>query len=268
MLRYEPLLLDRARVRVPGLEVLRFSVHRHLPEHNSLDPHHHPWSQAIVYLAGSGTQSVGATKATIQPGSVVVLPPWQAHGFRRRQNRPPLSVLIDFRLQGVRRLRPVVATLTRAELAQLQQAVTQLQHLQRAAPDALKTEGSIHVLQVLITVLRSAGWMPRVPAETRTRSLLSPGLVDALNAPTLAEAIRRSGYHRDHLNRLMKAETGLTLGQYRSQRRLATAEKLLREGLRVGQVAERVGLPDAGYFARWFRRQTGQSPSDWSRTAP
>jgi len=267
MRRYQPLLLDRTRVRIPGLEVLRFAVHRHLSEHASLEPHHHPWSQAIVYLAGAGTQLIGSRSVEIHPGSIVAVPPWQWHGFRRHANRPPLSVLIDFRLRGVRRLPPVVAMLTRAELAQLQQAVTQLQHLQLHAPDALKTEGSVYVLQALIAVLRAAGWIARVPPVVATprRSILSPRLVDALAAPTLAEAISHSGYHRDHLNRLMKAETGLTLGQYRDQQRLVRAEKLLREGLRVGQVAERVGLPDAGYFARWFRRQTGRTPTGWLR---
>jgi AraC family L-rhamnose operon transcriptional activator RhaR len=266
MRRFHPVLIDRAHVRVPGLHVLRFAVHRHLAEHATVERHRHAWSQAIVYLAGSGRQLIGASATPIQAGSVVVVPAQQLHGFRRHANRPPLSVLIDFRLKGVRHRRPVVATLTGAELTQVQQAVRQLQQLQRDAGEALKWEGAVPVLQVLLTVLRAAGWAERLPLPAPSGPSISRRLVDALNAPTLAEAIRQSGYHRDHLNRLMKAETGLTLGQFRTQQRLGTAQKLLRQGYRVGRVAEAVGLPDAGYFARWFRRQTGQTPSAWRRT--
>jgi AraC family L-rhamnose operon transcriptional activator RhaR len=77
--------------------------------------------------------------------------------------------------------------------------------------------------------------------------------------------VQRSGYQRDHLNRLVKRETGLTLGQLRMQRRLARAKELLAQGIRVADVAEAVGVLDQNYFARWFRRQTGQPPSRWSR---
>jgi AraC family transcriptional activator of pobA len=84
-------------------------------------------------------------------------------------------------------------------------------------------------------------------------------------AMPLREVIRRSGYQRDHLNSLIKRESGITLGQYRSQRRLALAKRLLTEQVRVSAVAAAVGLPDQSYFARWFRKQTGQQPSTWGR---
>ena len=79
----------------------------------------------------------------------------------------------------------------------------------------------------------------------------------------LAESIRRSGYQRDHLNRLVKKETGLTLGQYRAQLRLAKAKELLDGGAKIAPTGAAIGLADQGYFARWFRRQTGQTPSAW-----
>jgi AraC family L-rhamnose operon transcriptional activator RhaR len=35
--------------------------------------------------------------------------------------------------------------------------------------------------------------------------------------------------------------------------------------MQVASAAEAVGMLDQSYFARWFRRQTGQPPSRWSR---
>jgi AraC family L-rhamnose operon transcriptional activator RhaR len=85
-----------------------------------------------------------------------------------------------------------------------------------------------------------------------------------LHSP-LSEFIRKSGYQRDYLNRLVKKEVGLTLGQYRTQQRLLLAKRLLTQGVRVAEVSTAVGLLDQSYFARWFRKQTGQPPLVWNR---
>ena len=71
------------------------------------------------------------------------------------------------------------------------------------------------------------------------------------------------GYQRDHLNRILKRESGLTLGQHRAQVRLGEAKRLLGKQLAIGEVGSRVGFDDQNYFARWFRAQTGLSPSSW-----
>ncbi|HVU35968.1 MAG TPA: AraC family transcriptional regulator [Opitutaceae bacterium] len=267
MRRFRSLLIDRANVRVAGLQVLRFSVHRHLAEHASVMAHRHAWSQAIIYLAGAGIQTIGSAKAQVEPGSLVLLAPGQPHAFVRRHHRPPMSVLIDFRLRGARRHRSTVSVLNRSEIAQVRQLLSQLMKLQAEAGPALKWEGAIPVLQVLLLALRAAGWIERTPVPAASSSpALAALLSSLLQRPSLADAIAESGYHRDHLNRLVKQQTGLTLGQYRAHLRLTRAKAMLAEGVQVAAAATAVGLPDQGYFSRWFRRQTGQSPSRWRQT--
>lgn len=267
MQRFRSLLIDRADLRVPGLHVLRFAVHRHLTEHASVAAHRHPWSQVIIYLDGAGVQTIGAAKAQIEPGSLVLLAPGQPHAFVRRQHRPPLSVLIDFRLRGARRHRSGVSVLQRAELAQIRQLVSHLLRLQGEAGPALKWEGAIPVLEMLLLALRAGGWIERTPSPAVVGSpALSDLLAGLLQRPSLRHAIAESGYQRDHLNRLVKKQTGLTLGQYRAHLRLARAKALLEQGHQVAAAAAAVGLPDQSYFSRWFRRQTGQSPSRWRQS--
>jgi AraC family L-rhamnose operon transcriptional activator RhaR len=86
--------------------------------------------------------------------------------------------------------------------------------------------------------------------------------------PAPAELARRIGLQKDHLNRLVRRSTGLTLGQWRARRMLAASEKeLAREGT-IAEAALRLGFPDANYFSRWFRRQTGMTPSSWRERLP
>jgi AraC family transcriptional activator of pobA len=267
MLRFRSLLIDRVDLRLPGLGIFALAVHRHLPELNSIGLHRHGSDQALLYLSGGGWQALGRDRVAVAAGSIVAIPAGIWHGFERAEGRAPLCLAIDFRLRDGRRHLPGVSLLHRSELAQLRQSVADLRRHEMAPNGSLRCEGSALVLQILIGLLRSAGWLRRetpAPARPRRRPILALIAGADLTAP-LAETVQRSGYHRDYLNTLVKRETGLTLGQHRAQRRLALAKRMLGEGVRVSEIALAAGLPDQSYFARWFRGQTGQAPTRWLR---
>jgi AraC-like DNA-binding protein len=60
----------------------------------------------------------------------------------------------------------------------------------------------------------------------------------------------------------------MTLGQLRAKILLARAEAILKGTATVGTIAGELGFTDANYFARWFRKQTGKSPTQWRRSIP
>lgn len=266
MLRFRSLLIDKVDVRLPGLHVRTFALHRHLQEHASVELHRHAWSQALLYLSGNGRQKIGEGEARVSPGTLVLLPPGVLHAFLRTQGPAPLCVMIDFQLKGARALAPILCSLNRSDLARMRE---QLGLLTAGPPGkgALRWEAAIAVLQALTLALRAGGWVKQISPRAKTGP--GPAIQELLNqllqVASLSEVIRRSGYQRDHLNRLVKRETGLTLGQYRAQQRLAKSKELLSQGMQVAGVATAVGLPDQSYFARWFRNQTGKPPSAWVR---
>lgn len=264
--RFRSLLIDKVGVRMPGLRVMRFALHRHMVEHASVGQHRHAWCQVLFYLDGQGVQEMRGTRARIEPGTLVVLPPGAPHAFHREKARPPLCLMVDFKMAGARKQKVEVCGLARSELADVRRHLAHLMSLYEGAGKEFRWECVPVMLQLLIMFLRAAGWIARLrPAHgderggAAVRQLL--GKMD-MNAP-LAQTVRQSGYQRDYLNRLVKRETGLTLGQYRAQQRLARAKELLAQGMRVADVAADAGLPDQSYFARWFRKQTGRTPSAW-----
>jgi AraC family L-rhamnose operon transcriptional activator RhaR len=202
-------------------------------------------------------------EARVELGTLVVLPPGTAHGFERTTGRALLCLMPDFRLQGAPGRLAVVCSLNRSEVAQVRQQLAQLLRLQAGVGAALRWESAAVVWHLLITLLRTAGWLERVPPSpggSPGRGLQQLLAKIELSSP-LRRTLQQSGYQRDHLNRLIKKETALTPGQFRAQRRPANAKELLAQDLQVATVAAAVGLPDPSYFARWFRRQTGQKPS-------
>ncbi len=246
---------------------MKLAVHSHLPERDYVEQHTHTSSQALLYLSGEGWQSLSRTRARVEPGTLVMVSPGILHSFSRLGGKIPQCVVIDFRYRHPGRRRTVVSSLSRSELAQVRQSISALSRMQTESQSAMHSAGAALVLQIMVTLLRSAGWLPReIPRALGGAGRAISDLLAKLDpAMPLREVIRRSGYQRDHLNSLIKRESGITLGQYRSQRRLALAKRLLTEQVRVSAVAAAVGLPDQSYFARWFRKQTGQQPSTWGR---
>lgn len=76
------------------------------------------------------------------------------------------------------------------------------------------------------------------------------------------------GYNRAYLSRIFKQETGLSPVTYLLKLRIEKSRQLLRERpeLSVEQVAASVGLTDALYFSRQFKRFCAQSPTAYRIT--
>ncbi len=83
---------------------------------------------------------------------------------------------------------------------------------------------------------------------------------------TLDEIARNAYVSPCHISRMFVREMGVSWVCYLWQLRIREAIKLLKEtNLPVGDVSERVGIADAHYFAKYFKKQTGVSPSDYRK---
>ncbi|WP_245851118.1 AraC family transcriptional regulator [Paenibacillus herberti] len=92
--------------------------------------------------------------------------------------------------------------------------------------------------------------------------LLETQYAEPITMEGLAEAL---GYSRAYLSRVFKRQIGVTPVSYLLRLRIDKGRLMLRERrtLTVEQVASSVGLQDALYFSRQFRRFYGESPSEY-----
>jgi len=161
MRRFKSLLINSVDLRMPGLRVRTLAAHRHLPELSSVDPHRHLYSQAILYLSGRGLQTLGGGTFAVSVGTLVLAPEGILHSFRRADGRAPLCLLIDFQIDPGPSRRPVVSGLSRSELASLRQELASLIRMREESEANLRCEAGAAVLQILVSLLRAAGWLAR-----------------------------------------------------------------------------------------------------------
>jgi len=81
---------------------------------------------------------------------------------------------------------------------------------------------------------------------------------------SLRDVAKAVGMTPGHLTTVVRRRTGRTVVDWITERRMNQARQLLATtDLPVGEIARRVGVPDAGYFARLFRHGNGMTARDW-----
>jgi len=81
---------------------------------------------------------------------------------------------------------------------------------------------------------------------------------------SLRDVAHEVGMTPGHLTTVVRRRTGRTVQEWIIDRRMAESRRLLADtDLPIQEVARRVGIADAGYFSRLFRRTHGTSPRVW-----
>lgn len=96
---------------------------------------------------------------------------------------------------------------------------------------------------------------------TKVKEAVADQLADEnLSIEIIAEQVNMS---RSNFYRKVKALTGISPNDYLKMARLQRAAELIREGLPISEVAERVGFTSSSYFAKCFKTQFGVLPKDY-----
>lgn len=259
---FQPLLLEDLEIRLPGMHLRRLALHRHMPRVEKVGRHRHSFHQLLLYLRGRGVQRVGAEAHPVQRGTLVPVRRGEAHSFVKERRVQPVCLVIDIE-GGLGSGWHSPVEIRSDAMSRIEGDLHRLARL-RKRRDRAPVATAAAVLDLLAVMEEAAAGRAAAgfrPHTERVRRRIAGGDLGELSPAVVAAGL---GVSLDHLNRQLRAESGLTVGQLLAGARLERARHLLRHSeLPVGAVAADVGYPDQNYFARWFRRQTGQSPSRW-----
>ena len=253
MLAWSPLLVQKIEIHALGFVLRKLQLNRHREAEVAL--HRHAYHQLILYLAGEGVQVLRDKRVDARAGDLFIIPPGVDHGFAMAGNSRPLCLVLEYES------RPGTRVLHR-HLPQ--QSLNELHSLLARVP----TKGRL-ALSDYPAVLSVVARLLEPPRAEETPPLAAPSpLVSRVReslrgAKPFSEIARETGYVRDALSRRLKREHGLSLRGLRDQERLTAAQTALRENTGVAVAAAKAGFDDPNYFARWFRKQTGLTPSAW-----
>ena len=104
-----------------------------------------------------------------------------------------------------------------------------------------------------------------LPASGSLRTIARALSQDPGSRATMASWARQVAMSERSLARLIKAETGLTFGQWRKQWQIIVALQSLAEGQSVQRTAEALGYESVSSFISMFRKTLGTSPARYLR---
>jgi AraC-like DNA-binding protein len=121
-------------------------------------------------------------------------------------------------------------------------------------------------LRLILDELRTLTVLPLhlpKPSERRLRKICEHLEKEPDDQTTLDVWAKRVEVAAKTIQRAFVRETGMTFGQWRQQLRLLRALELLATGEKVVDVALQLGYDSPSAFATMFKRQFGQTPSQF-----
>ncbi|NVB42291.1 helix-turn-helix transcriptional regulator [Pseudenhygromyxa sp. WMMC2535] len=164
--------------------------------------------------------------------------------------------------RGLLKLRPSPARLERV----LELVHTLDRELSEPEWGALSAAQAVLVLLLIELFRHMQAHAPQAPltASPTVRATLAHierHCTESLTIDAIASAVKRSP---SHLSRLVRKETGLTIGEWLREHRMVEARRrLLGTPASVETIAREVGYADVTHFIRVFRREHGQTPHAW-----
>lgn len=265
-----PLIIQKLNLAMPGTTIHQVRIHRHLPESKTFRSHRHRFFQMIVYLGGGGHQSIAQTVYPVRAGSLFWIPQKTEHSFRELGSRRPLCLILDLEMESKELQKVQYQMLSPDRLHRLKGLLAQLSRIyQKGLPfEAFKINAIVFELLYLLLCSSHQQAEIRVQEEgglvKSVRQRIRSGRYGEYSLKRMAKEL---GYHQDYLNRLLKERCGLTFGQLESQEFLSLSRGLLMKERKISVISEKLGFPDQNYFARWFRKQSGISPSQWLKNS-
>lgn len=236
-------------------------------------PHRHSFTQIVFVQAGSGAILADFTRSDLAPGDIHVLAPGQVHAWADLSGLEATAAMFSER--ALDRVGPLPDSIRElllfgaASIATSEPARGRIRTLLRALGEAGSIESGRHLVLALLwecTHARRAlpagvggGGSSPLAHEFMRLAMHEPRAERTVAACAAALAVT-PGYLAEHLAQQVGASPGQLL-------RVALAREAQRQlsgtELSVSQIADNLGFSAASYFARFFRREVGCSPSEY-----
>lgn len=241
--------------------------------------HYHTFHKLIILLAGQADYAIEGERYRLQPGDLVLVGRGSIHRPELTEGafyeRMILYISLEF-LDSFRRedcqldrcfrqaqedFRYVYRTGSGDRLKEL---LLQLEQAQREGGFGADLLSRAIFLQLMVELNRATEGQRSIPAAAGDGKVvallqyLNLHLTENLSIDDLANRFYISKYH---MMRRFKEETGYTIHNYVSEKRLLLAQQLLSQGRSLTDACYESGYQDYSTFSRAYKKRFGHSPS-------
>ena len=262
---FQPVYLKDLRISIPEISIIRLAHQRHSPKSDRVTNHQHKHSQILLYLRGHGFQKTSRKQIEVHRGSLLYFPPNTEHGFGKSQKMSPLSLVVDFNEAKIMSKTVINRSVSLKLLSEIENAINRLvMNSDLKKEQSAQSAGMIlQIFGLLYENLQSKEFNSQkiYPYTAKIRRLLSDQPIIVRFPREVAQLLKED---LSSINRKLRNESGMKLGNLIDEDRLNKCQQELQNSYtRISEIGWKCGFQDPNYFARWFRKKTGQTPSHW-----
>lgn len=254
---------------------------------SSVGKHSHAYTEVYLFCEGDVDMEVRGRCRPLKPGDVLVLPPGTEHRaivrsgetpYRRfvfwlsesfcetlRAEAPEYLYLFDRAREKKDYVHPMDPLEFNSLRSQLFTLLEEL-HTDRFGRDA---QIALHVRTLLLSLSRTVWQQTKRQAKRKTRSsyqLITDYISENLSGDLSLDALSRELYlNKYHIAHLFGENTGLSVHQYITKKRLAACVDAIQGGQHINDVYHQFGFLNYSSFYRAFLKEYGCSPSVYLR---
>ena len=232
--------------------------------------HIHDAVEIVYVLQGSSTVLLENHQLPLHTGDLFISFPYQVHGYENSRDFLGYVAIITTQtipvFQSILQQNHPATPILHPEGADAEQLCTLLKMMwndRKTVSPTLFPGYSQVLLSKLLTIV------PLVPTHQE------PGVLQAVlqyidlhhtEVLTREEIAKAVGYSPSHISHIFTEAMGISLRDYITRLRMNDAKKLLRQtDLPIGQIAMSLGFPSIRSFNRFFRQETGTTPTDFRK---
>ncbi len=263
-----------------------------IDDQEEMSLHSHNFWELVIILAGAGEHETQHGTWTIRMGDVFVIRPGEAHAYHDTNDLRLVNILFDKEalglpifdmadLDGFHALFLVEPGMRRhrgrePRLKIQGETLHEVEHVAWQLREVLIHQETGYQAMAFALLIRLICLVSQACSNMRQgregQRLLRLGRIFShidrhlATSITLADLCRLGHMSESTLLRAFRAAVGMTPIQYVNYRRIQRAAEMLQQTDRaIETIAEQVGISDANYFSRLFRRYFKCSPSAYRR---
>ena len=197
--------------------------------------------------------------------SIALFSTGNTHGFIKSMKSPPSSMVINFKENEPTKWKANNKILSPIKLSEIENILNQMiQSVDLEKNSNISSASKIlQIFSLLFNELEDTKNKNRkvYPVTEKVRRLLRELPIVPKSPGEIAKLVKED---LSSLNRKVRRESALNLGTLLDEiRQQRSYDGLKKENLPISKIAWDCGFTDPNYFARWFRKRTGQSPRQW-----
>ena len=241
--------------------------------------HYHTFHKVIILLAGQADYAIEGERYRLQPGDLVLVGRGSIHRPELTEGTFYERMILYISPEFLDRFRQEDCQLDRCfrqaqeefcyvyrtgTADRLKELLLQLEQAQREGGFGAQLLSRALFLQLMVALNRAIDSSRSIPADSGDSKIvallqyLNLHLTDPLSIDELASRFYVSKYH---MMRKFKEETGYTIHNYISEKRLLLAQQLLNQGRSLTDACYESGYQDYSTFSRAYKKRFGRTPS-------